>query len=107
MAALVSVQQSDLLFLSSSSTCDSFNRYEPRLSVSSREGCNGKFAAKDKTLINDQRRIIIKHFIFQMITFLGQLVLSYALSFVVSIAFEAPVVGMLKIVSPKKRKRIQ
>ncbi|XP_036139324.1 nose resistant to fluoxetine protein 6 isoform X1 [Monomorium pharaonis] len=42
-----------------------------------------------------------------MITFLGQLMLSYALSFVVSIAFEAPVVSMLKIVSPKKRKRIQ
>ncbi|XP_011695435.1 PREDICTED: nose resistant to fluoxetine protein 6 isoform X2 [Wasmannia auropunctata] len=42
-----------------------------------------------------------------MITFLGQLVLSYVLSFVVSIAFEAPVVSMLKIVSPKKRKRIQ
>lgn len=105
MAALVSVQQSDLLFLSSSSNCDSFNRYEPRLSVSFREGCNGKVATKDKTLINDQRRIVT--FIFQMITFLGQLVLSYALSFVVSIAFEAPVVGMLKIVSPKKRKRIQ
>ncbi|XP_011054574.1 PREDICTED: nose resistant to fluoxetine protein 6-like isoform X1 [Acromyrmex echinatior] len=42
-----------------------------------------------------------------MITFLGQLSLSYALSFIVSIAFEAPVVSMLKIVSPKKRKRIQ
>lgn len=42
-----------------------------------------------------------------MIMFLGQLVLSYALSFVISIAFEAPVVSMLKIVSPKKRKRIQ
>lgn len=59
--------------------------------------------------INDIR-IIIKHFIlsfFQMITFLGQLVLSYALSFVISISFEAPVVSMLKIFSPKKRKRIQ
>lgn len=64
MAALVSVQQSDLLFLSSSSTCNSFNRYEPRFSVSSREGCNGKFAAKDKTLINDQWRIVIKHIYF-------------------------------------------
>ncbi|KAL0106693.1 hypothetical protein PUN28_015324 [Cardiocondyla obscurior] len=41
-----------------------------------------------------------------MITFLGQLVLSYVLSFVVSLAFEAPVVSMLKIFSPKKRKRI-
>ncbi|XP_014469015.1 PREDICTED: nose resistant to fluoxetine protein 6-like isoform X2 [Dinoponera quadriceps] len=42
-----------------------------------------------------------------LITFLGQLVLSYALSFVISISFEAPVVSMLKILSPKKRKRIQ
>ncbi|KAL6265109.1 hypothetical protein P5V15_005199 [Pogonomyrmex californicus] len=42
-----------------------------------------------------------------MITFLGQLILSYALSFVVSVTFEAPVVSMLKILSPKKRKRIQ
>lgn len=45
-------------------------------------------------------------FSFQLITFLGQLVLSYALSFVISISFEAPVVSMLKILSPKKRKRI-
>ncbi|XP_011155276.1 O-acyltransferase like protein isoform X2 [Harpegnathos saltator] len=42
-----------------------------------------------------------------LITFLGQLVLSYVLSFVISISFEAPVVSMLKILSPKKRKRIQ
>ncbi|KAH0954824.1 hypothetical protein HN011_009268 [Eciton burchellii] len=42
-----------------------------------------------------------------LITFLGQLVLSYALSFVVSITFEAPVVSMLKILAPKKRKRMQ
>ncbi|XP_012232421.1 nose resistant to fluoxetine protein 6 isoform X2 [Linepithema humile] len=42
-----------------------------------------------------------------MITFLGQIVLSFALSFVVSVTFEAPVVSMLKILSPKKRKRIQ
>jgi len=34
-------------------------------------------------------------------------VLSYALSFVVSVTFEAPIVSMLKILSPKKRKRIQ
>ncbi|KAK2576733.1 hypothetical protein KPH14_005386 [Odynerus spinipes] len=42
-----------------------------------------------------------------MITFLGQLVLSYVLSFVISISFEAPVVSMLKILAPRKRKRIQ
>ncbi|EZA56840.1 Nose resistant to fluoxetine protein [Ooceraea biroi] len=42
-----------------------------------------------------------------LITFLGQLVLSYALSFIVSVTFEAPVVSMLKILAPKKRKRIQ
>ncbi|XP_076160360.1 nose resistant to fluoxetine protein 6 isoform X2 [Ptiloglossa arizonensis] len=42
-----------------------------------------------------------------MITFLGQLVLSYLLSFVISLSFEAPIVSMLKILSPKKRKRIQ
>ncbi|XP_026669927.1 nose resistant to fluoxetine protein 6-like isoform X2 [Ceratina calcarata] len=42
-----------------------------------------------------------------MITFFGILVLSYILSFVVSVAFEAPIVSMLKILSPKKRKCIQ
>lgn len=42
-----------------------------------------------------------------MIVFIGQVVLSYVISFVVSLAFEAPVVSMLKIVSPKKKKRIQ
>lgn len=42
-----------------------------------------------------------------MITFLGQLILSYVLSFIVSVSFEAPVVSMLKILAPKKRKRIQ
>ncbi|CAK9812773.1 Nose resistant to fluoxetine protein 6 [Anthophora quadrimaculata] len=42
-----------------------------------------------------------------MITFFGQLVLSYLLSFIISVSFEAPIVSMLKILSPKKRKRIQ
>ncbi|XP_031849499.1 O-acyltransferase like protein-like [Nomia melanderi] len=42
-----------------------------------------------------------------MITFLGQMVLSYILSFIISLSFEAPIVSMLKILSPKKRKRIQ
>ncbi|XP_066593755.1 nose resistant to fluoxetine protein 6-like isoform X2 [Prorops nasuta] len=42
-----------------------------------------------------------------MITFLGQVVLSYFLSFVISVSFEAPVVSMLKILAPRKRKRIQ
>ncbi|XP_076755818.1 nose resistant to fluoxetine protein 6 isoform X2 [Xylocopa sonorina] len=42
-----------------------------------------------------------------MITFFGQLVLSYILSFIISVSFEAPIVSMLKILSPKKRKRIQ
>ncbi|XP_016911048.1 nose resistant to fluoxetine protein 6-like isoform X1 [Apis cerana] len=42
-----------------------------------------------------------------MITFFGQLVLSYVLSFIISVSFEAPIVSMLKILSPKKRKRIQ
>ncbi|KAF7990013.1 hypothetical protein HCN44_008687 [Aphidius gifuensis] len=41
-----------------------------------------------------------------MIVFIGQVVLSYVISFIVSLAFEAPVVSMLKIVSPKKKKRI-
>ncbi|EFN65166.1 Nose resistant to fluoxetine protein 6 [Camponotus floridanus] len=40
------------------------------------------------------------------ITFMGQLVLSYVFSFIVSVTFEAPVVSMLKILSPKKRRRI-
>lgn len=40
------------------------------------------------------------------IMFLGQLVASYILAFVLSIAFEAPIVSLLKIVSPTKRKAI-
>jgi len=50
VAAFVSVQQSDILLLSSSSACDSSNRYELRLSISSREGYNGKFVAKTEIL---------------------------------------------------------
>ncbi|XP_016839566.1 O-acyltransferase like protein isoform X1 [Nasonia vitripennis] len=42
-----------------------------------------------------------------LITFFGQVVASYILSFVISVSFEAPVVSMLKILSPKKRNRIQ
>ncbi|KAL7303646.1 hypothetical protein TKK_0003791 [Trichogramma kaykai] len=42
-----------------------------------------------------------------VITFFGQVVASYLLSFVISVSFEAPVVSMLKILSPKKRKRVQ
>ncbi|XP_051158663.1 nose resistant to fluoxetine protein 6-like isoform X3 [Leptopilina boulardi] len=42
-----------------------------------------------------------------MVMFFGQFVTSYIISFVVSLSFEAPVVSMLKILSPKKRKRIQ
>ncbi|CAG5094964.1 Similar to nrf-6: Nose resistant to fluoxetine protein 6 (Caenorhabditis elegans) [Cotesia congregata] len=41
-----------------------------------------------------------------VIVFIGQLILSYLISFVVSLCFEAPVVSMLKILSPKKKKRI-
>ncbi|KAK0083724.1 hypothetical protein PV325_008322 [Microctonus aethiopoides] len=42
-----------------------------------------------------------------VIVFFGQVVLSYLVSFVISLAFEAPVVSMLKILAPKKKKRIQ
>ncbi|XP_076232213.1 nose resistant to fluoxetine protein 6-like [Calliopsis andreniformis] len=42
-----------------------------------------------------------------MISFFGHFVLSYLLSFIISLSFEAPIVSMLKILSPKKRKRIQ
>uniref|UniRef100_A0A8D9EWU2 Nose resistant to fluoxetine protein 6 n=1 Tax=Cacopsylla melanoneura TaxID=428564 RepID=A0A8D9EWU2_9HEMI len=37
--------------------------------------------------------------------FIGQLVTSYLISFFVSLAFEAPMVTMLKIISPTKRRR--
>ncbi|XP_072743886.1 nose resistant to fluoxetine protein 6-like isoform X2 [Anoplolepis gracilipes] len=40
------------------------------------------------------------------VTFVGQLVLSYMFSFIVSLTFEAPVVSMLKILSPKKRRHV-
>ncbi|XP_063984194.1 O-acyltransferase like protein isoform X1 [Diachasmimorpha longicaudata] len=42
-----------------------------------------------------------------VVTFIGQVVLSYIVSFAVSLSFEAPIVSMLKILSPKKKKRIQ
>lgn len=37
--------------------------------------------------------------------YLGQIVLSYGLSFIISLAFEAPVVSMLRIMSPTKSKK--
>lgn len=40
---------------------------------------------------------------FQAILFLGQLVVSYIFAFILSIAFEAPIVSLLKLVSPTKR----
>lgn len=42
----------------------------------------------------------------QVITFFGQVVASYILSFVVSLSFEAPVVTMLKIMTPNRKKRL-
>lgn len=44
-------------------------------------------------------------FFLQVIYFFGQTVSSYVLAFIVSVMFEAPVVTMLKIVSPNRKKR--
>nr|XP_049698753.1 uncharacterized protein LOC110374658 [Helicoverpa armigera] len=41
--------------------------------------------------------------LFVFILFLGLTVISYAIAFVISVAFEAPIVTMLKIVSPQKK----
>ncbi|KAJ6620116.1 Nose resistant to fluoxetine protein 6, partial [Pseudolycoriella hygida] len=41
-----------------------------------------------------------------VITFFGQVVASYILSFIVSLSFEAPVVTMLKILTPNRKKRL-
>ncbi|KAL5275543.1 hypothetical protein ACFFRR_001424 [Megaselia abdita] len=41
-----------------------------------------------------------------VVTFCGLVVCSYLLSFIVSLAFEAPVVTMLKILSPNRKKRL-
>ncbi|KAH9640560.1 hypothetical protein HF086_000504, partial [Spodoptera exigua] len=43
--------------------------------------------------------------LFVFIMFLGLTMISYALAFVISVAFEAPMVTMLKIVSPQKKPR--
>lgn len=43
---------------------------------------------------------------FQVIYFFGQTVSSYILAFMVSVMFEAPVVTMLKILSPSRKKRV-
>lgn len=40
------------------------------------------------------------------IAFLGQIVASFVLAFAVSLAFEAPVVTMLKILTPNRKKRL-
>lgn len=40
---------------------------------------------------------------FQAILFLGQIIVSYFFAFILSIAFEAPIVSLLKLVSPTKR----
>lgn len=42
----------------------------------------------------------------QVIYFFGQTVSSYILAFIVSVMFEAPVVTMLKILSPSRKKRV-
>lgn len=48
MATFVSVQQSDLLRLLSSSACDSSDRYESRFAVSSRKGYCGELKCRGK-----------------------------------------------------------
>jgi hypothetical protein len=40
------------------------------------------------------------------VIFFGQTVLSFAFAFIISVAFEAPVVTMLKILSPSRKKRV-
>jgi len=37
-----------------------------------------------------------------MLLFLGHVVLSYLIAFAISVSFEAPVVALLRLVSPKK-----
>ena len=49
--------------------------------------------------------LLIPLFSFQVIYFFGQTVSSYILAFLVSVMFEAPVVTMLKILSPNRPKR--
>lgn len=51
-------------------------------------------------------KYLIVFIIPQVITFFGLVVCSYLLSFVVSLSFEAPVVMMLKILSPNRKKRL-
>lgn len=41
------------------------------------------------------------------VMFLGQLTASYILAFALSLAFEAPIVSLLKIISPTKRNKLQ
>lgn len=41
---------------------------------------------------------------FQIVLFFGHLILSYLLAFAISLSFEAPVVTMLKILTPNRKK---
>jgi hypothetical protein len=45
-------------------------------------------------------------FHFQITNFFGQVVASFLLAFAISLAFEAPVVTMLKIIAPNRKKRV-
>lgn len=61
MATFVSVQQSDLLRLLSSSACNSSDRYESRFAVSFREGYCGKFMSRQRR-VNIMEYCIKCHF---------------------------------------------
>lgn len=47
---------------------------------------------------------IYSSFYFQIVLFFGHVVLSFLLAFVISLSFEAPVVTMLKILTPNRKK---
>lgn len=44
------------------------------------------------------------HMVFQLILYFGNLVASYLMSFCISIAFEAPIVNLLKIAFISKKR---
>lgn len=56
--------------------------------------------------LSDFLYMYFSYFSLQVVMFFGLTVASYFLSFVVSMSFEAPVVTMLKILSPSRKKRL-
>lgn len=98
----LSILTSHILRILGAPDCHPFHGTQLRFTVTFGSRLNGK-----DQIEFDQMWITFKFdFIFnlQIVMFFGQVVLSYLLSFIISLSFEAPVVTMLKILTPNRKK---